>query len=116
MTSTAQDRTGLPLDAPGTCCPPAAGAVLDTAAAERLAGVLKAVAEPTRLRLLSLVAAAQGGQACICDLTDPVGLSQPTVSHHMKSSSTPGSSNGNSAAGGPTSGWSLELSKPPPAA
>ena len=43
MTSTAQDRTGLPLDAPGTCCPPAAGAVLDTAAAERLAGVLKAV-------------------------------------------------------------------------
>ena len=83
MTSTAQDRTGLPLDAPGTCCPPA-GAVLDTAAAERLAGVLKAVAEPTRLRLLSLVAAAQGGHACICDLTDPVGLSQPTVSHHMK--------------------------------
>ena len=84
MTSTAQDRTGLPLDAPGTCCPPAAGAVLDTAAAERLAGVLKAVAEPTRLRLLSLVAAAQGGHGCICYLTDPVGLSQPTVSHHMK--------------------------------
>jgi len=84
MTSTAHDRIGPPLDAPETCCRPAAGAVLDTAAAERLAGVLKAVAEPTRLRLLSLVAAAQGGHACICDLTDPVGLSQPTVSHHMK--------------------------------
>lgn len=95
---------------------PAAGAVLDTAAAERLAGVLMAVAEPTRLRLLSLVAAAQGGQACLCDLTDPVGLSQPTVSHHMKSSSTPGSSTASSTAGGPTSGWCPELWTPPPAA
>ena len=84
MSSTAQDRIGLPFDAPEICCPPAAGPVLDTAAAERLAGVLKAVAEPTRLRLLSLVAATRGGRACICDLTDPVGLSQPTVSHHMK--------------------------------
>ena len=64
MTSTAQDRTGPSLDAPVACCRPAAGPVLDIASAERLAGVLKAVAEPTRLRLLSLVAAAQGGQAC----------------------------------------------------
>jgi ArsR family transcriptional regulator, arsenate/arsenite/antimonite-responsive transcriptional repressor len=52
--------------------------------AERLAAVLKAVAEPTRLRLLSLVAAQPGQEACICDLTAPVTLSQPTVSHHMK--------------------------------
>lgn len=52
--------------------------------AERLAGVLKALAEPTRLRLVSLVAAHDGGGACVCDLTDPVGLSQPTVSHHLK--------------------------------
>ncbi len=57
---------------------------MDLAAAERLAGVLKALAEPTRLRLLSLVAAQPDGEACICDLTAPVGLSQPTVSHHMK--------------------------------
>ncbi len=47
--------------------------------------MLKALAEPTRLRLVSLIAAhGAGGQACVCDLTDPVGLSQPTVSHHLK--------------------------------
>ena len=54
------------------------------AEAERLAGLLKAVADPARLRLLSLVARSAGGEACICDLTAPVGLSQPTVSHHMR--------------------------------
>src|SRR3954454_13994691 len=42
------------------------------------------MAEPTRLRLLSLVAAHEGGEACVCDLIEPVGLSQPTVSHHLK--------------------------------
>lgn len=66
------------------CCAPLTGKPLTAAAAEQLAGVLKAVAEPTRLRLLSLIAAHQGGQACVCDLTDPVGLTQPTVSHHLK--------------------------------
>ena len=66
------------------CCSPLSGEPMDLAAAERLAGVLKALAEPTRLRLLSLVAAQPDGEACICDLTAPVGLSQPTVSHHMK--------------------------------
>ena len=58
--------------------------VLAVAEAERLAGLLKAVADPARLRLLSLVAGASDGEACICDLTAPVGLSQPTVSHHMR--------------------------------
>lgn len=66
------------------CCSPLTGAVLDSTAAERLAGVLKALAEPTRLRLVSLIAAHEGAEACVCDLTDPVGLSQPTVSHHVK--------------------------------
>jgi ArsR family transcriptional regulator len=66
------------------CCGTAPGPGLDLAEAERLAGLLKAVADPTRLRLLSLVAGAVGGEACICDLTAPVGLSQPTVSHHMR--------------------------------
>ncbi len=66
------------------CCSPVSGEPLDLAAAERLAAVLKALAEPTRLRLLSLVAARPDGEACICDLTAPVALSQPTVSHHMK--------------------------------
>ena len=66
------------------CCSPVTAAVLDEASAERLAAVLKALAEPTRLRLVSLIAAQPDGEACICDLTAPVGLSQPTVSHHMK--------------------------------
>lgn len=66
------------------CCSPVAAGGLDQASAERLAAVLKALAEPTRLRLISLVAAQPDGEACICDLTAPVALSQPTVSHHMK--------------------------------
>jgi ArsR family transcriptional regulator len=66
------------------CCSPVTAGGLDQASAERLAAVLKALAEPTRLRLISLVAAQPDGEACICDLTAPVALSQPTVSHHMK--------------------------------
>jgi ArsR family transcriptional regulator len=76
-------RTALPVRSAG-CCSPLTGAVLDAESAERLAGGFKALADPTRVRLLSLIAAADGGEACICDLTDFVGLSQPTVSHHMK--------------------------------
>ncbi len=66
------------------CCSPDTGAALNSDEAEQLAAVLKAVAEPARLRLLSMVAASDGQEACVCDLTQPVGLSQPTVSHHMK--------------------------------
>ena len=66
------------------CCSPVTGRALDHDAAERLARVFKALGDPTRVRLVSLIAAADGGEACICDLTAPVGLSQPTVSHHMK--------------------------------
>jgi ArsR family transcriptional regulator len=46
--------------------------------------MFKALGDPARVRLLSLIAASDGGEACICDLTGPVGLSQPTVSHHMR--------------------------------
>jgi ArsR family transcriptional regulator, arsenate/arsenite/antimonite-responsive transcriptional repressor len=60
------------------------GAALDAETARRLAAMLKAIAEPTRLRLLALVAGRPEGEACICELTGPVGLSQPTVSHHMR--------------------------------
>ena len=67
-----------------SCCSPVTGGVLEVAEAERLARIFKALGDPTRVRLLSLIAAHQDGEACICDLTDPVGLSQPTVSHHMK--------------------------------
>lgn len=76
----------LPLLTPDwvQCCAPFAREPLSAEAAQQLAAVLKAIAEPTRLRLLSLVAAHADGEACICDLTDPVRLTQPTVSHHMK--------------------------------
>jgi ArsR family transcriptional regulator len=52
--------------------------------ADSLARILKALAEPTRLRLVSMVAAHEGGEACVCDLTGPLGLTQPTISHHLK--------------------------------
>lgn len=66
------------------CCSPVTAGVLDESAAESLAGVFKALGDPTRVRLLSLIAAHADGEACVCDLTGPVGLSQPTVSHHLK--------------------------------
>ena len=76
----------LPLlvDDLAACCAPSTGEALDLASAERLAAVLKVIADPTRLRLLSLVAAHEDSEECICNLTDRVGVSQPTVSHHMK--------------------------------
>ncbi|KRE94361.1 ArsR family transcriptional regulator [Nocardioides sp. Soil774] len=52
--------------------------------AERLAPLLKALADPVRLRLVSIVAASEGGEACVCDLNDAFDLSQPTISHHLK--------------------------------
>jgi ArsR family transcriptional regulator len=67
-----------------TCCSPVTGQVLDQADAERLAGALKAIADPARLRLISIVAASDSGEVCVCDFTGSVGLSQPTVSHHLK--------------------------------
>jgi ArsR family transcriptional regulator len=82
---TTATRQSLPLSDLARCCSPSTGKVIDAASAERLAAVLKALAEPTRLRLISLIAAhGAAGQACVCDLTEPVGLSQPTVSHHLK--------------------------------
>ena len=65
------------------CCAPLTAGVLDEHEAEELAGLLKVLADPARLRLLSLVAAAPEGEACACDLVEPVGRSQPTVSHHL---------------------------------
>lgn len=79
-------RVELPIRPVGVaaCCSPLTGGALDDESADQLARVFKALGDPTRVRLISLIAAAQGAEACICDLTDPVGLSQPTVSHHMK--------------------------------
>jgi len=67
-----------------TCCPPVVGSALSEPEAERLAQALRVIADPARLRLVSLVAASQGGESCVCDLTDLLGLGQPTVSHHLK--------------------------------
>ena len=66
------------------CCSPLVRQPLTAAAATDLARTLKAIADPARLRLLSMIAAHEGGEACVCDLTEPLGLSQPTVSHHLR--------------------------------
>jgi ArsR family transcriptional regulator len=66
------------------CCPPLSREPLSREAAERIAAQFKALADPVRLRLMSLVASHEGGEACVCDLTDAFELSQPTISHHMK--------------------------------
>ena len=58
--------------------------VLDRTEAERRAGLLKALADPVRLQLLSIISASPGQEACVCDMTDAVQVSQPTVSHHLK--------------------------------
>lgn len=65
------------------CCTPLTAAGLDEADASDLAELFKALADPARLRLLSLIANAPGGEACVCDLVAPLDRSQPTVSHHL---------------------------------
>lgn len=66
------------------CCAPIVRDAMNAENATALATKFKAIGDPTRLRLLSLVAAHEGAEACVCDLTEPVSLSQPTVSHHLK--------------------------------
>ena len=66
------------------CCSPLLKQPLAADQAERIAPLLKSIADPVRLRLLSLVAAHEGGEACVCDLNDAFDLSQPTISHHLK--------------------------------
>lgn len=65
------------------CCEPVTAVALGADEAEQLAAGFKVLADPVRLRLLSLVATAPGGEVCSCDLVEPVGRSQPTVSHHL---------------------------------
>ncbi len=97
MTSTAAATTETPPGNPARargrresavssegCCSTVTGGGLEDVEAERLARSFKALGDPTRVRLLSLIAASQSGEACICDMTEVVGLSQPTVSHHMR--------------------------------
>lgn len=71
-------------DLPAACCAPVLGSALGADDAERLARVFKVLADPVRLRLLSMIAACPEGTACACDLVDVLGRSQPTISHHLK--------------------------------
>ena len=66
------------------CCTPSGTPVLGAEEAQGKAQLFKALADPNRLRLLSIVKASDGGEACVCDLTEPLDLGQPTVSHHLK--------------------------------
>ena len=66
------------------CCSPLARQPLSPEQAVPIASLLKALADPVRLRLLSLVASHADGEACVCDLNDAFDLSQPTISHHLK--------------------------------
>lgn len=66
------------------CCPPLAREPIGAAGAERIAPLLKALGDPVRLRLMSLIASHEGGEACVCDLNAAFDLSQPTISRHLK--------------------------------
>jgi ArsR family transcriptional regulator, arsenate/arsenite/antimonite-responsive transcriptional repressor len=66
------------------CCPQVLDAPIDAEQAAQMAAALKVIADPARLRLVSILSAAEAGEVCVCDLTGPLGLSQPTVSHHLK--------------------------------
>jgi ArsR family transcriptional regulator len=87
VTQVVADETDLSvserLAAPG-CVPLSLSTPLARDDAETLSRVLKAVADPTRLQLISMIKASPDGEACVCDLTGPLGLRQPTVSHHLK--------------------------------
>jgi ArsR family transcriptional regulator len=72
-----------PIPVAALCCPPVTATMLDEADAVELAGVLKALADPVRLRLVSIIAAAPTGEICACDLPALLDRTQPTVSHHL---------------------------------
>ncbi len=83
VSKTVMARPDLSLQA-GECCTSLVHEPLSASQAADLAHLLKALADPTRLRLVSMVAAHENGEACVCELTDPLGLTQPTISHHLK--------------------------------
>ncbi|MBB5921014.1 ArsR family transcriptional regulator [Actinoalloteichus hoggarensis] len=74
----------LPVAAMDACCSPLAREPLAPAQAVELAKIFKAISDPIRLRLLSLIASHAGGEACVCDLTDAFDVTGPTISHHLK--------------------------------
>ncbi len=90
-TSTPAVRETLPmlgadpiLSPDGACCPPLLAGAVSEEEAQAAARVFKALGDPVRVRLLSLIGAAGGGEACVCDLVEPFELRQPTISHHLR--------------------------------
>ncbi|MER6194858.1 metalloregulator ArsR/SmtB family transcription factor [Streptomyces cyaneofuscatus] len=79
-----QELVVLGQDGTEGCCPALLTAPLDEGQSETLAKVFKALGDPVRLRLLSMIASRAGGEVCVCDLTPAFDLSQPTISHHLK--------------------------------
>jgi ArsR family transcriptional regulator len=80
-----EKRTGsIELTGAVECCPSVLAAPLDLTESAELAKGCSALADPVRLRVLSLLAAAPAGEVCVCDFVDPLGKSQPTISHHLK--------------------------------
>ena len=76
--------TMLEGDALTRCCPSVLAAPLDVADAAELAKGFSALSDPVRLRVLSILAASPEGEVCVCEFVEPLGKSQPTISHHMK--------------------------------
>src|SRR5689334_12163577 len=72
-----------PMDVVLRCCGTDPERALDEAQATELAEAFKALADPARLRLLSIIATSEGGEACACNLVEPLGRAQPTISHHL---------------------------------
>lgn len=68
----------------GDCAPTSATGTMARSTAQEISELLKAVADPTRLQILAIIGDTAQKEACVCDLTDPLGLTQPTVSHHIK--------------------------------
>src|SRR3954451_8306653 len=73
----------MSMQAAAECCAPLSASVLSNEEAEATAAVFRALSDPARVRIVNVLAAS-GGEVCVCELTDPLGLTQPTVSHHMK--------------------------------
>ena len=80
---TALSQIDITAEAPA-CCAPLAAPALSAEEAIGTAELFKALADPARVRIVNLLATAEGGPVCVCNLVEPLGLSQPTVSHHMK--------------------------------
>jgi ArsR family transcriptional regulator len=81
---TAMTFTPLTLIDVKDCAPDGLATALQRPQAEQIATLLKAIADPTRIQLISYINASNNSESCVCNLTEPLGLSQPTISHHLK--------------------------------